>query len=93
MLFCVSICAPVAAKLLVKDEGSLATGILSIIRPEGLCHVINGGTDRFLNQGALSSSRKARFSDGLGECGDEKFLAPVLGEGGEEGVLREIDLG
>ena len=78
LLFGVSVRVFVPAELLLEYEGCFAGGVQSgvgpVVRPEGLCHIINGGTDRSRNQGSISFSGEAPFSNGLRECGEEKVL-------------------
>ena len=76
LLLRVPVCVAVAAELLLEEEGGFTGGVQSgvgpVVRPEGLCHIVHGGTDRAFNQGRISSPREASFPDCLGECGDEE---------------------
>ena len=86
----------VLSELLVEDKCRFPTGIQyrvwSVVLPEDLCHVINGGTGRSFKQGHLRAIGEARLLDSLCVRGYEEVVGPRLGEGEEEGVVSETDL-
>ena len=65
----------------------------AVTRPEGLCHVINGGADRSFSQGRERLCREAGFLHGLCKGGDEECAEPWFVEMFEEGVEKGVEGG
>ena len=95
MLFCVCVEVFVTFVLLLKNARQSAAvinfGVWPVVRLEGLCHVINGGTDHSFSQGVDISFRKCCFSHCLGECAYEEGADPWF-EGGEIWVVVDVDV-
>ena len=60
--------------------------------PEGLCHVVDDGSDCAFSQGDDILVRKACFSHSLGKGGKEEGAVPRLSEGLEEGVVFDSEV-
>ena len=85
----------VSSPLFLEEEASLTVSVQSwtfpVTCPEGLCHVVNGGTDCAFSQGSVTARRVAGFTHGLGECGDEEGSGPGLIKGFKEGIVVDAD--
>ena len=71
LLFAVFVEVAVASVLLRKKDQQffivIKAGIWPLTMPEGLSHVVNGGSDCSFIQGSESCYREAGFTEGLGE--------------------------
>ena len=63
-----------------------------VVSPEGLCHVVDGGSDCAFSQGIKSVAREARFLHCLGEGGEEECATLWFVELSEEVVVVDSNL-
>ena len=85
LLFRVSVGVSIPAKLLLNYKRGFAafiqSGVGFVVRPKGLCHIIDGGSDCALHQGSLRASGEACLAHRLGEGGEDEVSGPRLVEG------------
>ena len=69
------------------------SGVWPVTRPEGLCHMVDGGSNRPFGKFGDVFGRVGCLPESLCEGTDDGVSGIWVVEGGEEGVVAEFDVG
>ena len=86
----------VASILLLQNEAESSSvvdpRVQLVTRSEGLCHIVDGGSDCSFSQVENIIGITSCFLYSLGEGGEEEGVAPMLAKGLDEGVVIDSDI-